>query len=363
MRYLRERLRDPLVWTDVLQIVKTVVAAVLAWVLAVEVFSLPQPFLAPWAALLTIHATVYRTVARGMQQAAAAVVGVLLAFAAGVTLGVSWVSLALVLLVALTVGTLRPMRAESTTAAATALVVLLTGYSDDGSMLLSRLADTLIGIGTGFVVTLAVWPPLRDRSAARRIDVLDGRLGTLLAGIAHDLREQGDGAPDPGGWVERTRELDGGIDDAWADVQQARESGRLNLRRQAARRIQDTRDLGDVLLGLEQAVADTRSMARTLGRAGPVADWEPGFRDAWIGVLDRAATALRDADPDAVVHVRDDLESLGVGRDAHRPVQGALVVNLRNILEAMGPVAAVQPVRVRARPLHGDRPASRHPVA
>ena len=263
MRHLRERLRDPLVWTDVLQIVKTVVAAVLAWVLAVEVFSLPQPFLAPWAALLTIHATVYRTVARGMQQAAAAVVGVLLAFAAGVTLGVSWVSLALVLLVALTVGTLRPMRAESTTAAATALVVLLTGYSDDGSMLLSRLADTLIGIGTGFVVTLAVWPPLRDRSAARRIDVLDGQLGALLAGIAHDLREQGDGAPDPGGWVERTRELDGGIDDAWADVQQARESGRLNLRRQAARRIQDTRDLGGVLLGLEQAVAETRSMART----------------------------------------------------------------------------------------------------
>ena len=63
-----------------------------------------------------------------------------------------------------------PMRAESTTAAATALVVLLTGYSDDGCMLLARLADTFVGIAVGLAVNLAVWPPLRDRVAARRID-------------------------------------------------------------------------------------------------------------------------------------------------------------------------------------------------
>ncbi len=124
---LEDRLRDPLVWTDVLQLVKTVAAAVIAWLLAVEVFSLPQSFLAPWAALLTVHATVYRTLTRGIQQAAAAVVGVLLAFAVTPILGVSWASLALVLLAGLAVGAIGPMRAESTTAAATALVVLLTG--------------------------------------------------------------------------------------------------------------------------------------------------------------------------------------------------------------------------------------------
>jgi uncharacterized membrane protein YccC len=353
MARLRERLRDPLVWSEASQLAKTAGAAVLAWVLAVEVFSLPQSFLAPWAALLTIHATVYRTLARGLQQAAAAVVGVLLAFAAGMTLGVTGVSLALVLVAALAVGALRPMRAESTTAAATALVVLLTGYSDDGSMLLARLADTFIGIGAGLAVNLAVWPPLRDRSAARRIDVLDTRLGTLLAQMAADLR--GDDEPDAARWVERTRELDNDIDEAWADVRSARESGRLNLRRNAARRVQDTRGLGDVLVGLEQAVADTRSMARTIGRAGPVADWEPRFRETWISILGRAADALCDADVDGVRRVCLDLEAVAHrlpdegGRRAPRPVQGALVVNLRNILEAMAPVSAVQPVRVRSR--------------
>jgi uncharacterized membrane protein YccC len=350
---LDDRLRDPLFWTDVLQLVKTVAAAVIAWLLAVEVFSLPQSFLAPWAALLTVHATVYRTLTRGIQQAAAAVVGVLLAFAVTPILGVGWASLALVLVAALALGAMGPMRAESTTAAATALVVLLTGYSDDGSMLLARLADTFIGIAVGLAVNLAVWPPLRDRSAARRIDDLDDRLGALLADIASGLRS--DDAPEPDRWVERTRELDHGIDDAWADVRRARESGRLNLRRQAARRIQDTRDLGDVLVGLEQAVADTRSMARTIGRAGAIADWEPRFRDAWVAILGRAADAVRDANVDDVRRVCEDLESVARrlpdtnGNRVARPVQGALVVNLRNILEAMAPVAAAQPVRVRSR--------------
>ena len=162
--------------------------------------------------------------------------------------------------------------------------------------------------------------------------------------------------PDPERWVECTRELDHDIDEAWNEVRRARESGRLNPRRQAARRVRDTADLGDVLGDLEQAVADARSMARTIGRAGAVADWEPGFRDAWIGLLGRAGDAVSHADAEGVRQVREDLEAIahelpGVdGRGASRPAHGALVVNLRNILEVMAPVAAAQPVRVHAHP-------------
>ena len=112
-------------WTDASQIVKTVGAAVIAWALAYHVFGLAQPFLAPWAALLTVHATVYRTLSRGAQQVGATVLGVLLAFVVGNLLGVSAVSLALMLLLAMLAGATRGLRDESTTAAATALVVLL----------------------------------------------------------------------------------------------------------------------------------------------------------------------------------------------------------------------------------------------
>ena len=129
---IRNRLHDPLTWVEVLQLLKTVAAAVIAWVIAVDVLSLPQSFLAPWAALLVIHATVYRTLARGLQQAAAAVIGVLLAFAVDALLGVNWISLALVLLIGLAAGQLRPAAAEWSTAAATALVMLLAATAATG---------------------------------------------------------------------------------------------------------------------------------------------------------------------------------------------------------------------------------------
>ena len=53
---VRALVRDPVRWTEWLQLVKTVVAAVIAWLLAAHVFGLPQAFLAPWAALLVVHA-------------------------------------------------------------------------------------------------------------------------------------------------------------------------------------------------------------------------------------------------------------------------------------------------------------------
>ena len=101
MGALRDRLRDPLVWGNAFLLVKAASAAVIAWVLAGSVFGLAQPFLAPWAALLTVHATVYRTFARGAQQVASAVLGVLLAFAAGAVFGVNAAVLAVVLLLGL----------------------------------------------------------------------------------------------------------------------------------------------------------------------------------------------------------------------------------------------------------------------
>src|SRR5215212_8993571 len=157
---LSARLRDALLWTEVSLVVKTVVAAVIAWLLAGHLFGVAQPFLAPWAALLTVNATVYRTFARGLQQVAAAVVGVLLAFAAGSLLGVGTISLAVMLLAAMAVGRTRVLAPEATTAAATGLVVLLAGYSSEHGVLAARLLDTVIGIGVCLLVNLLVWPPL-----------------------------------------------------------------------------------------------------------------------------------------------------------------------------------------------------------
>jgi uncharacterized membrane protein YccC len=367
MTRVGERLRDPVVWGNGAQIVKAVGAAVAAWALAVTVFDLPQPFLAPWAAMLTVHATVYRTLARGLQQVGAVVLGVLLAVAAGSALGVNAVSLGLMLVVAIAAGRTRALRDESTTAAATALMVLLAGYSGQPNVLGGRLLDTAIGIAVGLLVNMLIWPPLRDRIAARQVDVIDDRLGALLADMAQALRD-GPDAVDPDHWLERTRDLDRDVGDAWAVFRQARESGRLNLRRAAGARVRASHDLAELLARLEQAIADTRSMAGTIGRADRGEDLDPRFREPWVALLARAGEAVVAADPAAIGRVRADLEanapviSGAIGDLAPRPVHGALVVNLRNILDAMGAVAEAQPVSVRApRPLRSARfsPSSR----
>ncbi len=358
-----ERLKDPIFWNDVVQLVKTVVAAVIAWVVAASVLELPQPFLAPWAALLVVHATVYRTFSRGMQQVAAAVVAVLLASLVGNLFGLDTVAVAVLLVLALAMGSLPWLGAEVTTIATTALVVLTTGFSDD-ARLLSRLLDTGIGVAVGLLVNFIVWPPLRRRTAIVAMNRIDDGIGELLTQIGTSV-SGGWSDEDVEDWVERTRSLDGEVDHAWALVRQARESARMNPRR-AAGEFRDPQEWQQLLRRMEQAVAETRSMARTLGdQSTPRSTWDEGFAGRWVTLLTEAGQAVAAADPREIVAVRGRLEALvdevpdGPATEQW-PVYGALIINLRNILEAMEEVAAVNPLGQPPVPLariRRDRPA------
>jgi uncharacterized membrane protein YgaE (UPF0421/DUF939 family) len=351
--WVSDRLGDPLSWAGASQLGKTALAAVVAWVVAVDVFHLGQAFMAPWAALLTVHATVFGTVRRGVQQAGASVLGVLIGFAAWHIFGLGPVSLAAAVFAGLVVGSVRGVQAETTTAA-TAVVVLTTGYIDKSGMLAARLADTGIGIGVGLLVNVMVWPPLRDRSAASQIDVIDDRVGDLLAEIAAQLH-RGSSADEVDGWIARTDELDNDIDRAWSVLEEARESGRLNPRRAVPARMQAAEGFVSILSRLAQAVAETRSMARTIRIARvPPEEWDDDFREPWLELLHRSGTAIAAADASQVKAARAELTALAnrlAVDELHVdlwPVYGALLVNLRNVLDALDAVAEAQPVQVRS---------------
>ena len=353
-----QRLRDPILWADASQLAKTVAAAVLAWVVAVDLFHLSQAFMAPWAALLTVHATVFGTVRRGAQQAGASIAGVLIAFGAWSLVGSGALSLATAVLAGMLAGSVPGLRAPITTAT-TAVVGLTTGYIDQNGMLAARLEDTAIGIAVGLLVNFLVWPPLRDRAAARHIDVIDDRLGELLVKMAEQIEEGSaqDGAQD---WIEDADRLDEDVDRAWRVLEEARESGRLNPRPAAGSRMRAADEMTQIINRLAQAVAETRSMARTI-RVSPVApeDWEPEFRAPWLQLLHRTGMAVISADGEAMRSARAELSELSdrfVGKQLHGglwPMFGALVVNLRNGLDALDVVAAAPPVQVPAPALHG----------
>ena len=344
-----ERLHDPVAWTGLIQLVKTVVASVVAWVLAAQVFSLPQAFLAPWSALLVVHATVYRTFSKGLRQVTGAVLGVLLAWAVGNVVGLSTLGVATLLVVGLVIGTLRFFRDDSTAVAATGLIVLTTAMSTKDALLLDRLLDTAIGIGVGLAVNLAVWPPLRDYSAARAIDGIDDRVGELLRDMADDLHGTCDDEQ-VRAWVDATRDLDEDIDRAWSLLRQSRESARLNPR-PSARSVRRTDVFESILTDNEQAVAELRSMARTVGHGiDAVVEWEPEFRHRWLALLREAGEAIGVPDSGRVVQVRRDLNGLAHDLSStdlsarHWPEYGALIMSLRNVVAAMDRVAQQNPV-------------------
>jgi uncharacterized membrane protein YccC len=367
MASLRTRLRDPTTWTSISQLLKTTLAAVVAWLLSTEVFHVSQPFLAPWAALLTVHATIFGTLRRGATQAAATVVGVLCAFGAGHLFGVNALAIGAAVLVGLIAGSVRGLRADATTAAATAIVVLTTGYSDNGMMLGGRLLDTAMGIAVGLLVNLLVWPPLRDRGAAQQINLVVQRAGSLLADIAAQLGGEWR-AELPEGWILRSDGLDDDIDQAWSILEQARESGRLNPRPVVPERMRDAEGFGAILGHLAQAVAEIRCLGQSFGLAQrPPALWPVAFRDPWRELVGRAGMAVGAGDAAAVGKVRSHLErladelDLAVLPDGFWPISGALIVNLRNILQALEMVAAATPVQISSRARPSRRSASALP--
>jgi uncharacterized membrane protein YccC len=344
-----ERVHDPAAWSDLAQLLKTVVASVAAWVLADSVFDLPQAFLAPWAALLVVHSTVYRTMSRGLQQVAGAVLGVVLAWAVGNLFGLDAVAVGVLLVVGLLMGTSRWLAEESTAVAATGLIVLTTGFSTQDSVLVDRLFDTAIGIVAGLVVNLVVWPPLRDYTAARAIDVIDDEIGALLCEMADELR--GTASEDTvTEWADRTRQLEDRIDEAWALLRQARESSRLNPRR-AARPVRTSTVFEAILRDDEQAVAEIRSMAHSLGRSlEGVFEWDPRFKDRWLALLQEVGDAIATPDAARVTAVRAGLGQLAHDLSTeslsgmHWPEYGGLILNLRNVVTSMDRVAEASPI-------------------
>src|SRR5699024_9319442 len=140
-----EALRRPEVVTDLLQILKCVLAATAAWWFATAVLQSEMPFLAPWTALLTVHATVYRSFSRGLQSTVSSGLGVLLSYLIGAFLGVELWTFALALLVGLVASRLWWIRDEGVAIATTAIFVLGSGFGEQAPLLVERLIE--VGVG------------------------------------------------------------------------------------------------------------------------------------------------------------------------------------------------------------------------
>ena len=350
-------LRRPEVVTDLLQILKSVLAATAAWWFASTVMHSEMPFLAPWTALLTVHATVYRSLARGIQTTVSTGLGVLLSYVIGAFLGVELWTFALALLVGMLASRLWWIRDEGIAIATTAVFVLGSGFGEQAPLLTDRLLEVGVGVAFGIVVNALVVPPLRDAQASRYVDRINLLMGELLVDMSEELTRSWD-TERAEQWAQRTAEMQDMISSAWQSVRFARESSWGNPRSHPMaplrRRRAESRpaDYREILERVDEGISHLRNLTRTLREASYAhGEWDRRFRTRWSAIVHDAGLAI--ADPDAEVEpIHDRLTELAVqmAEDGHMPadawpVYGALIRAMQHIAVVVDDVASAREAR------------------
>ncbi|WP_177235590.1 aromatic acid exporter family protein [Streptomyces sp. MUSC 14] len=220
---LVERRREPVV----VQTLRSATAATIAYVIALRLSPEPAPLTAPLTALLVVQVTFYATLTNGIRRVNAVVAGVLVAIAFSVLVGLTWWSLALLIVASLAVGHL--VRVEEYVAEVAISAMLVLGVTTIGFTAWARIVETLIGAVVGTACNLLLPPPVWVDEAGRSIEDLARRLRQLMLRMGE---EAAGGIP----WqraaerLHEARRLDQHIAHVDASLRQAEDSLRLNPR-------------------------------------------------------------------------------------------------------------------------------------
>lgn len=356
------RIKRPEFVTDLLQIIKSVLAATAAWWLSAAVLSSQMPFLAPWTALLTVHATVYRSLSRGAQSTVASTIGVALSFVIGNYLGVSIWTFALALFVGLVGARLSWIRDEGIAIATTAIFILGSGFGSQQPLLLERIGEVALGVAVGLVVNLIIIPPIRDRQASRYIDSINRRMGNVLINMSQEFSDSWDTSR-ADEWFRETESMSEELNTAWQSVRFAKESRRVNPRGHLRRKIEpkrlhdaqkqaDAKSYENILQRVDEGISHLRNLARTLREATyEDGEWDARFRSKWSKIVRDAGRSI--ADPDSEVEpIHDRLEALADDMSTAQnlparawPLYGSLITSMRHIAVIVDDVASARESR------------------
>ncbi|MEU3663521.1 FUSC family protein [Streptomyces sp. NPDC032940] len=217
--------KDPMV----VQALRSAAAASIAYVIAVRLSpdKSAAPLTAPLTALLVVQVTLYATLKMSVRRVNAVVAGVLVAIVFSAVVGLSWWSLALLIVAALGVGHL--VRAHEFVAEVAISAMLVLGVTSHGSLAWARVVETLIGAVVGLVFNLLFAPPVWVEQAGESIEGLARRVRQLMLRMG----EEAAGATpfhEAAARLHEARRLDHDIAEVDEDLRQAEDSLRLNPR-------------------------------------------------------------------------------------------------------------------------------------
>ncbi|AEW05486.1 protein of unknown function DUF939 [Sulfobacillus acidophilus DSM 10332] len=248
-------------WGLSLQVVKTAIAAGLAWGLAAWLLRTPRPYFAPLAAILSLQATVQESLSRGIQRIVGVVGGILLAMVFAHRVGLNTGSLTVLVFVALAVATRLRLGPQGVPQVAiSALLVLAVGNHVQGYAW-QRVMDTILGAVVAMAVAALAWPPDFTPEANQAVALLSQAVRDVMRGIQEDLA----GGLDPdeaNRHLARARQIDRALGQARTAIKRAETSLRWNPWARGRRQRLDR--LAKAVVVLDHAVSQVRGIARTL---------------------------------------------------------------------------------------------------
>jgi len=179
---VRSAKRSPL-----LQVVKSAVATIGAWLIAGWLVPGPLPVFAAIAALLVVQPSVNQSFAKALERSVGVIAGVVIAVLLSLLLGPqSWVVLLAIVVAMLVAWALRASPGTGNQVAISAMLVLALGSSSP-QYAVDRIVETLIGVAIGIIVNALVVPPVLTAPARRELGLLGSELAARLDALAAAL--------------------------------------------------------------------------------------------------------------------------------------------------------------------------------
>ncbi|WP_439901138.1 FUSC family protein [Microbacterium azadirachtae] len=181
---LRAARRAPL-----LQVAKSAAATIAAWLVAGWLVPGHLPVFAAIAALLVVQPSVNQSFAKAVERSIGVIAGVVIAVLLSLALGgLSWVVLLAVVVAMVVAWSFKATPGTANQVAISAMLVLALG-SASPDYAVDRILETLIGAAIGFVVNVAVVPPVLVEPVRRDLALLGAELAATLDRLGDAITE------------------------------------------------------------------------------------------------------------------------------------------------------------------------------
>ncbi len=171
------------------RVLKTSLAAGLAWYFGTQLPDATSPYLASLAALLTMQITIADSISAAIQRVLGIIVGVIVAIAISSFVGISGFTVGLLVLVSFAIGAaLRLGEKGIQQVAISAMLLVALGSSSSLHYATNRVVETIIGVTVGLVVNAVFAPPSLIVPARKAVQAHADAVAATLDRLAQALR-------------------------------------------------------------------------------------------------------------------------------------------------------------------------------